>query len=44
MRGMGFKLGTFFKVGLMAMVFIVLAKWVLTRFKVPGLSAAAEAA
>jgi hypothetical protein len=41
---MGFKLGTFFKVGLMAMVFIVLAKWVLTRFKVPGLSAAAEAA
>lgn len=44
MRGFGFKLGTFFKVGVMAMVFIIMAKWLLTRFKIPGLSAAAEAA
>jgi hypothetical protein len=44
MRGIGFKFGTFFKIGLMAMVFLILAKWVLTKVKVPGLSAAVAAA
>lgn len=44
MKGMGFRLGAFFKIGLMAMVFIILAKWVLSRFNVPGLSAAVQAA
>lgn len=43
MRGMGFRLGTFFKIGIIAMVFIVLAKWVLGKFPIPGLSAAAAA-
>lgn len=40
----GFKLGSFLRVGLMAMVFIILAKWLLSRFKIPGLSAAVAAA
>jgi hypothetical protein len=43
MRSLGFSLGTFFKVGLIAMVFILLAKYVLGRVKVPGLSTAAAA-
>lgn len=40
MRSFGFSLGTFFKVGIIAMVFILLAKWVLAKVKVPGLSTA----
>jgi hypothetical protein len=44
MRGIGFRLGTFFKIGLIAMVFIILAKWALTKVKVPGLSSAVAAA
>jgi hypothetical protein len=44
MRGLGFNFGRWFKVGLMAMTFIILAKWLLSRFKIPGLSAAVEAA
>jgi hypothetical protein len=43
MRGLGFRLGTFFKIGIMAMVFILMAKWLLSKFSVPGLSAAAQA-
>jgi hypothetical protein len=43
MRGIGFRFGTFFKIGLIAMVFIIMAKWLLTKFKVPGLSAAVQA-
>jgi len=43
MRGLGFGLGAFFKIGLIAMAFILLAKYLLTRVKVPGLTAAAEA-
>lgn len=41
MRGFGFRLGTFFKIGLMAMVFIIFAKWVLRKLPVPALSAIA---
>jgi hypothetical protein len=44
MRRLGFSLGAFFKIGIMAMVFIVLAKWLFAKFPVPGLSAAARAA
>jgi hypothetical protein len=43
MRGFGFRLGTFFKIGIMAMVFILFAKWLLAKVPVPGLSAAAQA-
>lgn len=44
MRGFGFRLGTFFKIGIIAMVFLILAKWVARRVNVPGLSAAVTAA
>jgi hypothetical protein len=40
MRGFGFRFGTFFKIGVIAMVFILLAKWLLKKVNVPGLSAA----
>lgn len=43
MRGIGFSLGAFFKIGLIAMVFILMAKWLLKKVNVPGLSTAAEA-
>ena len=43
MRLFGVRFGTFFKIGIIAFVFILLAKWLLTRFKVPGLTRAAEA-
>jgi hypothetical protein len=43
MRGIGFRFGTFFKIGVIAVVFIILAKWLLTKVKVPGLSAAIQA-
>jgi len=39
MRFLGFSLGSFFKIGLIAMVFILLAKWVLAKVKIPALSA-----
>jgi hypothetical protein len=42
-RLFGLRLGTFFKIGIIAFVFILLAKWVLTRVKIPALSAAAQA-
>jgi hypothetical protein len=43
MRGIGFRLGTFFKITLIAIVGILLAKWVLNKVKVPGLSSAVNA-
>lgn len=43
MRFLGYSFGSFFKIGLIAMVFILMAKWLLTKVKVPGLSAAAQA-
>lgn len=42
MKNIGFSLGLFFKIGLIAMVFILLAKYVLAKVNVPGLSAAAQ--
>jgi hypothetical protein len=41
MRLLGFSLGSFFKIGLIAFLFILLAKWALAKVPVPGLSAAA---
>jgi len=43
MRGFGFRLGTFLKITVIAIVGILLAKWLLTKVKVPGLSAAVQA-
>jgi hypothetical protein len=43
MRGIGFRLGTFFKITVIAIVGILLAKWLLTKVKVPGLSSAVAA-
>ena len=40
MRGLGFRFGFFVKIGLIALVFILLAKWLLKKVNVPGLSAA----
>jgi hypothetical protein len=40
---LGFKLGTFFRITIIAIVGILLAKWVLTKVKVPGLSSAIAA-
>ena len=40
---LGFKLGTFFKITVIAIVGILLAKWALTKVKVPGLSSAIAA-
>ncbi len=40
---MGYGVGSFFKIGLIAMIFIILAKWLLSKVKVPALSAAAAA-
>ncbi len=42
MKKIGFSFGSFFKIGLIAMVFILLAKWVLAKVNVPGLSAVAQ--
>lgn len=44
MRKFGFSLGAFLKIGLIALVFLVLAKWLFKKVNVPGLSAAVEAA
>jgi hypothetical protein len=44
MKLLGYSFGSFFKIGLIAMLFIVLAKWVLAKVKVPALSALAQAA
>jgi hypothetical protein len=43
MRGIGFRFGTFLKITIIAIVGILLAKWVLNKVKVPGLSAAVNA-
>lgn len=43
MRGLGFGLGTFFKITFIAIVGIILAKWAFSKFNVPGLSAAVQA-
>lgn len=43
-RGLGRGLGMFFKIGLIAMVFIIFAKWLLAKVNVPGLSSIASAA
>jgi len=44
MRGVGWGLGSFFKIGLIALVFLILVKWVATKVNVPGLSAAVAGA
>lgn len=44
MKGIGFGLGSFFKIGLIALVFILFAKWALKKVNVPGLSTAVAAA
>lgn len=43
MFGLGFRLGTFLKVTFMAIVGIILAKFVFSKVNVPGLSAAIQA-
>jgi hypothetical protein len=43
MRGIGFSLGSFLKITVIAIVGILLAKWVLNKVKVPGLSTAINA-
>lgn len=43
MRGMGFRLGTFFKITFIAIVGILIAKWAFSKFNVPGLSSAIQA-
>lgn len=43
MRGFGFRLGTFLKITFIAIVGILLAKWVFSKVKVPGLTAAVQA-
>jgi hypothetical protein len=40
---LGFKLGTFFRITFIAIVGILLAKWIFTKVKVPGLSSAITA-
>jgi hypothetical protein len=44
MRGVGWGLGSFFKIGLIALVFIIFAKWIASKVNVPGLSAAVAGA
>jgi hypothetical protein len=44
MKGIGFGLGSFLKITIIAIVGIVFAKWIFKKVKVPGLSAAVEAA
>lgn len=43
MRGLGFSLGAFFKITVIAIVGILLAKWILNKVNVPGLSSAVNA-
>ena len=43
MRKLGFSLGTFLKITFIAIVGILLAKWLFKRFHVPGLTTAVEA-
>jgi hypothetical protein len=40
----GYSLGSFLKIGLIALVFLILAKWVASKVNVPGLSSAVAAA
>lgn len=44
MRGVGWGLGSFFKIGLIALVFIIFAKWIAAKVNVPGLSSAVAGA
>jgi hypothetical protein len=44
MKKLGWSLGSFVKIGLMAMVFLILAKWALKKVNVPGLSTAVASA
>lgn len=44
MKKIGFSLGSFVKIGLMAMVFLIFVKWLAGKVNVPGLSAAVQAA
>jgi hypothetical protein len=43
MRGLGFRFGTFFKITFIAIVGILLAKWLFSKLNVPGLSSAIQA-
>lgn len=43
MRGTGFKLGAFIKITVIAIVGILLAKWLFTKINIPGLSSAIQA-
>ncbi len=43
MRGIGFSLGAFLKITIIAIVGILLAKFVFNKVKVPGLSTAVNA-
>ena len=44
MRKVGFSIGSFFKIGLIALVFLIFAKWAAGKVNVPGLSSAVAAA
>jgi hypothetical protein len=44
MRKLGFSLGSFFKIGLTALLFFIFAKWLAGKVNIPGLSAAVTAA
>lgn len=44
MRKVGFSLGSFFKIGLIALVFLIFAKWLAGKVNIPGLSATVQAA
>lgn len=43
MRKFGFSLGSFFKIGIIAALFILLFKWVANKAPIPGLASAANA-
>jgi hypothetical protein len=44
MRKVGFSLGSFVKIGLIALVFIVIAKWLAGKVNIPGLSSVVQGA
>ena len=43
MRKLGTSLGTFLKIGIIAVVFILFFKWLLNKIRVPGLTTVANA-
>lgn len=43
MRFLGFSLGSFLKITFIAIVGILLAKWLFSKFNIPGLSSAVQA-